>query len=1184
MPPAKHRRRLGLALLLVLPGALVSLAAAGPAGASVLVQQVSADPLTAVPSTPPGVHHGTEVETATLAEGGTVVSSFQVGRFAAYGAMAMGWATSTDGGQTWQHGLLPGVSAASPSPDSAYVSVANQSVMYDAALGTWLIPTVAVVACSSLTPRPESCGSGGSLTEHTMLVNRSADGENWSQPVTAVPADVDKPWGVCDDTPTSPSYGTCYVAYAQIDDGDRLAVIHSTDGGLTWSAPVYTASGQDAYNAIPAVLPDGRLVVVATDLANGHSGSRLLSFVSDDGGLTLSDASTASDALPAIEYHTPAGGIRALDKPSVSVDGAGNIYVAWSDCRFRPACGANDIVYAVSPNGVDFSAPDRVGATPMSGTVDDFIPGIAVRPGTSGASAELGVVYYSFPQSSCSSATCRLDVDFSSSTDGGATWQTTQLDPTSMQLGWLAPSSLGQMVGDYEAVSYVDGHAVTVFPLAAAPTGAGLDEAENAASFPWAGGSTVLAVQGSGQVAAAGAGFGTRLQAQVLNPATGDPLAGSTVSFSATGATFPGGHSTRTATTDSAGVATAPDLVAGAGPGPASVTATVAGQPGTAQFLLTVAGAPASLKVAPGASPQSTPAGSAFAGRLAVTVDDADGSPVPGAGVTFAAPAAGPSGTFAGGDTTASVTADRAGVAVAPAFTADGATGSYQVTVSAGSASAALALANASSGPADLSVSGGSGQTAAAGQSFGSPLEVTLTDTAGVPYAGAPVTFSAPASEASATFAGTGSDTSTVTTDQAGVATVPVYAGTATGAYTVTATSGAASASLGLSNVAGAPAAVQLWLHSNHQSQPVGSQVANPLTVTVTDVNGNPVPADEVTFTAPATGPSGTFVGGANSVTVPTSPAGVAAAPALTADQFAGTYTVTATAASATGPSPSSGFTLTNTQAPAITSASTASFTLGTAGSFIVTTSGTPAPALSESGALPGGIAFADQGNGTALLSGTPTASGVYPVTVDAGNGVGAPATQKLRIKVATGLSVGGVAPSVLGPGARSVPITVTGTGFTSTATLVSSKPKVTLSAVTVDSPTSLSALVSVAAAAPPGPVTLSVKQPDGSAHCPGCLVVDPAPTLASLTPSSLAPGASSAPVTMTGSGYVAGATVTVTGPGKVTAAVTSVSPTSVALVLTVAARAAPGQYSLRLANGDEGSAVFRDCLTVAAG
>src|SRR6266540_2462014 len=36
--------------------------------------------------------------------------------------------------------------------------------------------------------------------------------------------------------------------------------------------------------------------------------------------------------------------VRAPNTPSVAVDSTGTVYAAWSDCRFRAACTANDIV------------------------------------------------------------------------------------------------------------------------------------------------------------------------------------------------------------------------------------------------------------------------------------------------------------------------------------------------------------------------------------------------------------------------------------------------------------------------------------------------------------------------------------------------------------------------------------------------------------------------------------------------------------------------------------------------------------------------------------------------------------------------------------------------------------------------------------------------------------------------
>jgi len=58
--------------------------------------------------------------------------------------------------------------------------------------------------------------------------------------------------------------------------------------------------------------------------------------------------------------------------------------------------------------------------------------------------------------------------------------------------------------------------------------------------------------------------------------------------------------------------------------------------------------------------------------------------------------------------------------------------------------------------------------------------------------------------------------------------------------------------------------------------------------------------------------------------------------------------------------------------APAITSLNNTAFTVGAPGTFTVTTTGSPIPSLSESGTLPTGVSFVDNGNGTGTLTGTP--------------------------------------------------------------------------------------------------------------------------------------------------------------------------------------------------------------------
>jgi hypothetical protein len=59
-------------------------------------------------TTRPGVQHATVAEPHAHGVGNTIVAVFQAGRFRDGAAVAIGWATSRDGGRTWRDGLLPG--------------------------------------------------------------------------------------------------------------------------------------------------------------------------------------------------------------------------------------------------------------------------------------------------------------------------------------------------------------------------------------------------------------------------------------------------------------------------------------------------------------------------------------------------------------------------------------------------------------------------------------------------------------------------------------------------------------------------------------------------------------------------------------------------------------------------------------------------------------------------------------------------------------------------------------------------------------------------------------------------------------------------------------------------------------------------------------------------------------------
>ena len=101
-------------------------------------------------------------------------------------------------------------------------------------------------------------------------------------------------------------------------------------------------------------------------------------------------------------------------------------------------------------------------------------------------------------------------------------------------------------------------------------------------------------------------------------------------------------------------------------------------------------------------------------------------------------------------------------------------------------------------------------------------------------------------------------------------------------------------------------------------------------------------------------------------------------------------------------------FTLTVDGPPSITTAATTTFTTGQAGTFTVRTGGYPSPALDESGALPMGVTWVANNDGTATLAGTPASAtgGTYPFTITAANGISPNATQNFVLTVRQAASV----------------------------------------------------------------------------------------------------------------------------------------------------------------------------------
>ena len=121
-----------------------------------------------------------------------------------------------------------------------------------------------------------------------------------------------------------------------------------------------------------------------------------------------------------------------------------------------------------------------------------------------------------------------------------------------------------------------------------------------------------------------------------------------------------------------------------------------------------------------------------------------------------------------------------------------------------------------------------------------------------------------------------------------------------------------------------------------------------------------------------------------------------------------GTYDFTITASNGTSPDTTQAFTLVVKEPPTFTSADTTAFGVGTAGTFTVNATDANTTSsditLSETGALPNGVTFVDNGNDSATLAGTPAAGsgGSYPLTITATNGSVPDATQTFTLTVAS--------------------------------------------------------------------------------------------------------------------------------------------------------------------------------------
>ncbi len=300
---------------------------------------------------------------------------------------------------------------------------------------------------------------GHNATRNGVFIRRSLDGgKTWEKdaiPVFQHPTAPgipfeDKPYIVADNS-RGPNAGNLYVGWTQFTLTESVILLsRSTDGGLSWSAPVRisTLAGlpRDENGSVEgftgAVAGDGTLYVTWADADH-------IAFTSSrDGGRSFDPSRNIIDIAP--PYFDVFQVSRANGFPEIGIDPrsdqGGRLFVVWSDYRN----GDIDVFSATSEDhGQSWSAPVRVNSDLIHNGSDQFFQWLAVDPQTGAAN----VIFYDRRGDPANRET---RVTLARSTDGGRSFT---------NYSWTSegfPSS-GDFLGDYTGIAAWGGRAYGVW-------------------------------------------------------------------------------------------------------------------------------------------------------------------------------------------------------------------------------------------------------------------------------------------------------------------------------------------------------------------------------------------------------------------------------------------------------------------------------------------------------------------------------------------------------------------------------------------------------------------------------------------------------------------------------------------------------------------------------------------------
>ena len=384
-----------------------------------------------------------------------VVGSWQQDRWSSGGSQGIVVANSFDGGATWATRPLPFSRCAGGS--------ASNGGDFDRASDPWTTFAIDGSAYQLALTFTGTTFAAGSQT--ALLVSRSNNGgATWGAATTLIRDGAgffnDKGSITADPRDARFVYATWDRLVAA--GGGPTMLVRSIDNGLTWSVPVAIydpgVMSQTVGNVI-VMLPDGTLVDLFTQIdfaTNGAQTATLAVIRSSDRGLTWSRPIKVADLL-AVGTRDPQTGAIVRDAAilgEIAADPAGNLVVVWQDARFSG--GMRDAISnsRSTDGGLSWSAPRAInGATGAAA----FVPVVAAR-----ADGVIGVIYYDFRDDTADATTLLTDLWLARSADAGATWIEARLaGPFDLTIAPLTEG--GYFLGDYQALTATASRFVTLF-------------------------------------------------------------------------------------------------------------------------------------------------------------------------------------------------------------------------------------------------------------------------------------------------------------------------------------------------------------------------------------------------------------------------------------------------------------------------------------------------------------------------------------------------------------------------------------------------------------------------------------------------------------------------------------------------------------------------------------------------